>query len=205
MPDRIELKNIGLRYGLDAVIKSINAVIETETIVGVTGPNGSGKSTLLKILAGYLSPTKGHIKFFEGNELIPVEEIYHQLTFAAPYIEIPGQMKLQELLNFTSKIKPWREGWDNKSILELSGLEKSADKRIGEFSSGMKQRTRLLMAIMQQSSLLILDEPGTNLDSIAKKWFRKLLDQNLKNRIVVIASNESFDLEPANRWIQLPS
>ena len=205
MPDRIELKNVGLRYGSDAVLKSINAVLETETVVGVTGPNGSGKSTLLKIISGHLSPTRGRIDFFSANIPIPVAELYHQLTFSAPYIEIPDQMKLRELLNFTSKIKPWRDGWNDDSILELSGLEKSADKKIGDFSSGMKQRTKLLISIMQQSSLLILDEPGTNLDVKAKEWYRNLLSENMKGRVVVIASNEDFDLEPANRWIQLPA
>ena len=205
MPDRIELKNVGLRYGSDAVLKSINAVLETDTVVGVTGPNGSGKSTLLKIISGYLSPTRGRIDFFSANNLIPVAELYHQLTFSAPYIEIPDQMKLSELLSFTSKIKPWRDGWNDDSILGLSGLEKSADKKIGAFSSGMKQRTKLLISIMQQSSLLILDEPGTNLDVKAKEWYCNLLNENMSGRIVVIASNEDFDLEPANRWIQLPA
>ncbi|TVQ45069.1 MAG: ATP-binding cassette domain-containing protein [Saprospirales bacterium] len=205
MPDRIELKNVGLRYGLDAVLKSINAVLETDTLVGITGPNGSGKSTLLKVISGHLSPTKGRIDFFSANNKIPIAELYQQLTFSAPYIEIPDQMKLRELLSFTSKIKPWRDGLNDDSILELSGLEKSADKKIGAFSSGMKQRTKLLISIMQKSSLLILDEPGTNLDTTAKEWYLNLLSENMHGRIVVIASNEDFDLKPANRWIQLPA
>lgn len=205
MLNRIELINVGLRYDSDAVIKSINAVIETDTVVGVTGPNGSGKSTLLKIIAGHLSPTKGKVDFFSNNRRIQVSEVYKHLTFSAPYIEIPDQMRLRELLIFTSSIKPWKNGWNNHSILELSGLEKSVDKKIGEFSSGMKQRTKLLISIMQQSSILILDEPATNLDATAKEWFENLLSENMSNRIVVIASNEDFDLKPANRWIQLPS
>ena len=205
MLDRIELKNIGLRYDSDAVIKSINAVIEIGDIIGVTGPNGSGKSTLLQIISGHLSPTKGEIGFFHGMEKIPISDAFNHLSYAAPYIEIPEQIKLQELLKFTSKMKPWKKGWNNEGILEISGLKKAAEKKIGDFSSGMKQRTKLLIAIMQQSPLLILDEPGTNLDQQAKQWFLELLAKNLENRMVIIASNDAFDLEPANRWIQLPS
>jgi ABC-type multidrug transport system ATPase subunit len=205
MPVRITLEGIGLNYGPSVVLNNVSYTFENPSVTGVAGPNGSGKSTLLKIISGNLSPSRGKITFFCAGEALPEEEIYTILSFAAPYIALPGELKMKELLKFCAQLKPWRPGLDTGKVMKYSELERFRERKIVHFSSGMKQRLKLAIAILQKSSLLILDEPGTNLDDRAKQWFSDLLKKNMDDRAVVIASNEKSDLQFCSDFIHLPS
>ncbi len=205
MLDRVELEKIGLKYDRDVVLKSVTAHLHPCVVYGISGPNGSGKSTLMQIISGNLSPDRGCIQHFSNRDLIPADLVYKEMSFSAPYIRIPGALKLREVLDFSGKMKPWRNGLHSSAILALSGLEESADKKIKDFSSGMKQRVKLLLSVLQDSSLLLLDEPTTNLDDRAKAWFKDLLAAHSEDRIVLIASNETEDLDLCSEIILLPS
>lgn len=205
MLDRVELQKVGLKYGKDPVIKSVSTVLELNTLTGIAGPNGSGKSTLMQIISGNLSPSRGTVKFLNSGTPLPDEDIYKHMSYAAPYVDIPGELKLLELLQFTGRLKPWRNQYTAEEILLLSGLEQAAEKKLKDFSSGMKQRAKLTLALLQHTSLVLLDEPTSNLDDTAKKWFIELLDKHRAQRIVLIASNEREDLALCDRILQLPS
>jgi len=205
MPDRIALEKIGLNYGASVVLNSVNLTLTNPSVTGIAGPNGSGKSTLLKIISGNLSPSRGKITFHHGSNEIPEEEVFVHLSFSGPYIDLPEALKLGEFFSFCGNLKKWKEGFSTDQVLKMSGLERFKNRKISNFSSGMKQRAKLTAAILQDTSLLILDEPGTNLDTKAKSWMSELLKRYLDDRIVVIASNEGSDLEYCSRIIQLPS
>ncbi|TVR86729.1 MAG: ATP-binding cassette domain-containing protein [Saprospirales bacterium] len=205
MPDRIELEKIGLNYGASVVLNSVNLTLTNPSVTGIAGPNGSGKSTMLKIISGNLSPSRGKIIFHSGSNEIPDENIFEHLSFSAPYIDLPEALKLGEFFSFCGNLKKWKGGLNTGQVLKMSGLERFEKRKISNFSSGMKQRAKLTAAILQDTSLLILDEPGTNLDTKAKSWMYKLLKRYLDDRIVIIASNEGSDLEHCSRIIQLPS
>ena len=76
-------------------------------------------------------------------------------------------------------------------------------KKVEELSSGMKQRLKLILSIMSQSSVILLDEPGSNLDDDGKQWFEELLKPRIKDHIVIIASNEESDLRLAQHLIKI--
>lgn len=205
MIHQLQLKSIGLRYGRSVVLKSVSHCFERPCCTAIKGPNGSGKSSLLKIIAGNLTPGSGELEFSSQSGIIPQEKIFSELTYAAPYIELPGELSFREILAFCSHQKKWRNNLNIAEVIEISGLKKSVDKRIADFSSGMKQRVRLVLAILQESSLLILDEPGTNLDENARSWFLELLKKNMEDRITIIASNEAYDLQLCSSEIPLPA
>lgn len=199
---RIELSGIGKKFKKEWVFKNIHYEFPASSTTAVVGPNGSGKSTLLKIISASELPTVGDLKFFDGkNEKLDLERVYSHISYAAPYMELPEQLKLSELFQFHKKMKPFNNNIDLDFFLEETNLKSAADKLIYHFSSGMKQRLKLGLAIFVDTPVLILDEPCSNLDSAGVKLYKKLMGKHGKNRIVIIGSNQNADemLDAKNR------
>lgn len=198
----IILENLGKRYGYDWIFKNIKLNFSSDNIYAVQGPNGSGKSTLLKILSGHLSPSEGSIIFSSDNSPISVNDIYKFISFSGPYIELINRFTLKELINFHFKFKPSQIS-TTQEIIQILELERAAEKQLDYFSSGMRQRVKLGLAILSETPILLLDEPGTNLDQNGLKWYQELLRNYSKNKLVVIASNEAGDFEQAKERINI--
>lgn len=191
---KIELGQVAKRYRLEWIFSEINYTFEAGKTYAITGPNGSGKSTLLKLLSGYISPSKGKITFKSDSREWQASEIYTQLAFAAPYIDLIEEMKLSEALVFHQKFKPFLQGLQPDDILHILDFKKAKDKTIAHFSSGMKQRLKLVLALCAQSSYLLLDEPTTNLDRQGMQWYLELVKTFAGNRLTIVASNVEEDL-----------
>ena len=97
---------------------------------------------------------------------------------------------MTESIEFQEKFKPFQSGLTTKQIIELTGLEKSKDKQLKYYSSGMKQRVRLALAVLADTPLLLLDEPTSNLDKKAIDWYQKLVTDHSKERLIIVASNQ---------------
>ena len=155
----------------------------------ITGNNGSGKSTLLQIIAGFQSLSSGTITFMDRDEIVNPEDRYRYISYAAPYLELPEQYDLDELLTFQGSFKaflPTLSLDEIKAIISLKGI---SSKRICHFSSGMKQRVKLALAILSSAPVLLLDEPLSNLDRDGADWYRRVLPQYTANKTVIICSN----------------
>jgi ABC-type multidrug transport system ATPase subunit len=186
---RCELSNITKTFQYNKVFHNVNLVLDAGYRGVVLGGNGSGKSTLLKIIAGSLTPSEGSVRFFFDGQQLPGFDAIKHLSFAAPYIDLIEDFTIPELLHFTQKFKPFKDQLRPQDILELSGLQMAQKKPIKYFSSGMKQRVKLATAILSDTSLLILDEPHSNLDAKGMDWYHNLLAAHLDNRIVIVGSN----------------
>lgn len=190
---KVELQHLGKRYRHEWVLRNVTWNVQAPGRYAVTGPNGSGKSTLLRLLSGQLSPSKGRINFSRQNQPIESALIYRHLSYAAPYIELIEEFTLQEAIAFHRRFKPLYQDMTPEQLIELLGFQKSAHKPIRFFSSGMKQRLRLALAICAQSELLLLDEPSTNLDAQGINWYRQLVEDFGANRLIIVASNAEVD------------
>ncbi|MEY4594344.1 MAG: hypothetical protein RIQ47_754 [Bacteroidota bacterium] len=153
------------------------------------GPNGSGKSTFLQMIAGYVLPTEGQIHWKINEAEIPSEKVYQSVAIAAPYLELPEELELMEMLTFHFRFKKVVGQLSFEELVSISGLKKVAGKPIRNYSSGMKQRIRLLLAFCSNSDLLLLDEPCSNLDHEGVLWYQQLGDRFIGNRTVVVCSN----------------
>ncbi|HTL82429.1 MAG TPA: ATP-binding cassette domain-containing protein [Bacteroidia bacterium] len=189
----VSLDNIGKKFGREWIFRGVNAEFNFGSPTVILGANGSGKSTLLQIISGSLMTGEGKMKYSENGKDIPEDEIYPKLSYASPYLELMEEMTLEEMIAFQQKFKKWRKNYSNKDVLELSGLAKDKNKFIRNFSSGMKMRTKLTLAILADTSLLLLDEPCSNLDHAACKWYGDLVSANLDNRTAIVCSNEMKD------------
>jgi len=188
----ITLDNVGRRFNKEWIFKNINFEFSANKKYAVLGPNGSGKSTLLSIILGSLTTSEGEIRYRHTKDL-RVEDIYQYLSFAAPYLDLIEEFTLQETLAFHFQFKPYAQGLDASSVLELLGLKKSQDKALKYFSSGMKQRTKLALACCTNSPILILDEPTSNLDEQGISWYLDLIEKFAADKMVIVGSNQEHE------------
>src|SRR5688572_8993430 len=184
------LKDLSKRYNREWVFKNLNYTFQSGKTYAITGPNGSGKSTLMQVLWGQLPQSSGLIKYTSGNTDISVEEIFSHVSVATPYMDLIEEFTLEEQLQFHFRLRTMQKGLTIESILDKLYLTQAKDKTISNFSSGMKQRLKLGLAFYTESSILFLDEPGTNLDEQAFNWYRENLKQLPKDRLIFIASNQ---------------
>jgi|ERR1051325_2406326 ABC-type multidrug transport system ATPase subunit len=156
----------------------------------ILGANGSGKSTLLQLIAGNSIPSEGKIVYSDdsGKE-IPPENIFSHLSFASPYLELFEEFTLQESIRFHSRFKKLGGGLNAAKVTEICYLENAVNKRIRDFSSGMKQRVKLALAILSDTPLLLLDEPCSNLDQKGVDWYNALVEEHKQNRLIIVCSN----------------
>jgi ABC-2 type transport system ATP-binding protein len=190
---KIELEKIGKRFRGEWIVKNVDMVFEPGQRYAITGPNGSGKSTLLKMMCGFLTPSKGKVHFSQAQQKVSLENAYRQLAYAAPYIELIEELSLSEAIDFHCRFRSLQHGLNTKDLIDLLGFEKSRDKQVRYFSSGMKQRLKLALAICDRTPLLLLDEPTTNLDAQGAEWYADLLARFLGQRTLIVASNVPTD------------
>lgn len=170
-------------------MRDLNFTINPSDRMAILGSNGSGKSTLLQMIAGYIQPSIGKISFYNGDTSIPAENIFSHISIASPYLELIEDYTLAEMVQFHFGLKKIINELSAKDVIENSGLSSESDKPIRNFSSGMKQRLKLTLAFMSDTSLLLLDEPLTNLDEAGEKWYAKMLGDFSGGRTVVVCSN----------------
>ena len=191
----ITLENIGRRFNRDWIFRGINYSFLQGQSYAILGRNGSGKSTLLQIVAGSLSSSEGMVIITQAGKSLADEELFRYLSIAAPYLELIEEFTLSEMIDFHFKFKPYMSGINKASFVELLELPGSKNKEIKYFSSGMKQRTKLALAICSDTPLLLLDEPTSNLDSQAITWYQDLIARFAAERTVIVCSNQEHEYE----------
>jgi ABC-type multidrug transport system ATPase subunit len=187
----IELSGAGKKFFRNWIFKNFSFRLESPQKIAVLGRNGSGKSTLLQVISGYESLSEGGIKYFENGFEIPREKIYNSISIAAPYLELVEEYTLTEMIQFHFKFKAPALNLSTDDIIQLAELEHAKDKIIKYYSSGMKQRARLSLAILSDVKIVLLDEPLSNLDKEGETWYRNLSGKFLENKSAVVCSNQN--------------
>ena len=187
---KIVLEQIGRRFNREWIFRNVNYSFETGKSYAILGPNGSGKSTLLQIISGSLTSSEGKIEYSGSEKIIEVEDVFHQLSLAAPYLELIEELSLSEHIDFHFQFKKYRSGYNKETLISLLGLNSSEHKAIKNFSSGMKQRVKLALAFCADTSILLLDEPTSNLDQQGVEWYLSLVREFSADRLVIVCSNQ---------------
>ena len=183
--------------GKDAV-KNISFKLNKNEIIGILGPNGCGKTTTIGMILGLLKPSKGKV-LINGKEIEKQrEDLLNYLNFISPYIELPKKLtvrqnlevyaRLYDVKNFKTKIK---------YISEKLRLDEIIDKITGELSSGQKNRVSLAKSIINDPTVLLLDEPTASLDPETGDFVRSFLEnyQKEKKTSILIASHNMAEVE----------
>lgn len=186
---KIALKDISISFYQKRILKNIDFVFEEHGVYAVTGDNGSGKSTLVRVLAGVLKASSGHISHSLDGETLPADDLYKHLNWVAPYINLYEELNVAEVFNFHKSFK--QSVYSLDEFLEKTQLGSHKNKRIKYYSSGMKQRLKLALAMFFEGSLLLLDEPTVNLDYNYQAWYQTQLQELVLrgDKTIIIASN----------------
>ena len=187
---KIQLDNISKKFDKKWIFKNLNYQFETNQHCVIKGHNGSGKSTLLQLLATSITPTKGITSYQLNGKEIPVEEMYKYLSICTPYLELIEEFTLSEMIAFHSKFKKMLGNKSVEEYIDLLNLNEHTNTYLSKFSSGMKQRVKLGLAILSDTPLLLLDEPSSNLDAKAINWYQNLINDYQKDRLIIVCSNE---------------
>lgn len=202
---KISLSLLGKRYNKDWIFRNLNFEFSSAKSYAVTGPNGSGKSTLLQIIAGSAIHNEGNIEYSLSDSIIQEQGIFQKISFAAPYLELIEEMTLVEFFSFHQKMKGWLPAIDTSQIVNILGLQKSAEKQIRYFSSGMKQRVKLAQAIFSNVPVVLLDEPLTNLDQEGGVLYHTLIKNYCCDRLLIISSNDEKEYSFCDEIINIPA
>jgi ABC-type multidrug transport system ATPase subunit len=197
----IQVKELSKRYNQQWIFKNINLNINDGDKIAILGINGSGKSTLLKTLTGHTAPSSGTVMYTVNQQQVSNQEIYKYIGFTSPALELPEEFTLLEFLNFHFKFKS--AVCTTQEAIDYIGLNQAATKKIGYFSSGMKQRVKLIQAMALQAPYLFLDEPCSNLDDNGINLYLQMIQQLAINKTIIVSSNVAQEYEFCNQFIQL--
>jgi ABC-type multidrug transport system ATPase subunit len=200
---KIVAENLGKRFNREWIFRHFSLSIEPGKIYAVTGPNGSGKSTLSQVLWGQVPPTAGTLKYIDGDNAVPATDFFKSISIATPYMDLIEEFTLDEAVAFHFKFKKPAGGLSVSDAATRMELAHAHDKKIGAFSSGMKQRLKLALAFYSDTPILFLDEPTTNLDKPAIAWYQENLRRQAAERTIVIASNQDDEYPPESIIINL--
>lgn len=203
----VDLDGIGKRFKNHWLYRGISAELRPGAPTAILGPNGSGKSTLLQIISGYLSPSAGSVNYRNAGSAIPRDAIFRHVAICSPHLELHDLLTLEETLLFHHRLRPIPGFTTAKAAAQHMHLENHRAKQMASFSSGMRQRVKLYLAIVNDAPLLLLDEPTSNLDASGTAWYQSLLDgHGLNQRTVVVCSNlADQETHFCTQEIRLPS
>ena len=173
-PLGVRFENVEKRYGNLFALRRLNLQIEPGETLIVAGRNGSGKTTLLRLTAGLIRPTSGKLIIGTGGHS-PAED-RARAGFVAHQIMLYEELTAEENLLLFARLQEIPDpGSRVNALLRESGLEERRASLVRTFSRGMRQRLSIARALLQEPSLLLLDEPGTGLDVPGMVWLAATL------------------------------
>ena len=186
----IETEGLTKRYGKRLCVNNISIHIAKGDIYGFIGRNGAGKTTAMRLILGLARPTSGKIKLFNSDDLNAQRKKIGSL------IEAPGLYKRCSALENMKRFSILYGGDDKEieDLLSFVGLNGVGNKKVGQFSLGMKQRLGIAIALLGNPEILILDEPVNGLDPAGIKEVRDLLLKlNKEKNVTIMISSHLLD------------
>ena len=195
MKNSIEVINLSKSYKTKKAVNNISFKIDENEIVGLLGPNGCGKTTTIGMILGLLKPTSGQVlingKNIENNKI----SILHKMNFISPYIELPKKLTVKQNLIVYGKLYNIKNLSERINFLsEKLRLGDLLDKITGELSSGQKNRVSLAKALINDPTVLLLDEPTAALDPETADFIRTFLEKlREEKKISVLLASHNMD------------
>ena len=195
MQNSIKVINLKKSYGSKEAVKNINFEIKENEIVGLLGPNGSGKTTTIGMILGLLKPSSGEV-LINGLKIEKYRyDILQKIYFISPYIELPKKLTVKQNLIVYGKlysVKNLKEKIDY--LVNKLRLENLLNRITGELSSGQKNRISLAKSIINDPTVLLLDEPTASLDPEIGDFVRTFLENYKKeNKVSILLASHNMD------------
>lgn len=191
----IEVQNLSKSFGEEQVLKGVSRDFEIGKIHGIVGNNGSGKTVLMKCICGFLKPSGGRV-------LVNGKEVGKDMDFPDDLgiiIETPGflpNLSGMKNLQILASLKRRASNEVIREVIRKVGLDPDSRKPVGKYSLGMRQRLGLAQALMEDPSILILDEPLNGLDKHGVIHIRELIKPlRTEGKTILLASHNQMDID----------
>ena len=186
----LQLKNISKRYGRQTALNNVSFSIERGHVYGFVGENGAGKTTTLRIITGLAKQTSGKLELFGANENKALSQSRKHIGCMIEHPVFDGSLDAAENLHLYALLYGLRDFSKIPELLSRTGLGDAGNKKVRDFSMGMKQRLGIAAALISSPELLILDEPVNGLDPLGMINVRKLLSSlNNDDGITILLSS----------------
>ncbi len=195
MQKSVIVENLSKNYFKKEAVKEISFTINENEILGLLGPNGCGKTTTIAMMLGLLKPSNGRVVIhgldIEKNRI----SLLHKMNFISPYIELPKKLSVKENLIVYGKLYGVKFISERiKYLSEKLRLEEFINKKTGELSSGQKNRVSLAKALINEPSILFLDEPTASLDPETGDFVRSFIERISKEKkMSILLASHNMD------------
>lgn len=194
----LSIKNVSKRYSHNFLaLSNINLELESG-VIGLLGSNGAGKSTLMKMIATVLRPSEGNITWNGKDIYRNGDELRHNLGYLPQNFGVFPNLTAVEFLTYMAALK----GLNMKKarnrineLIDLLNLSEAANRSIGNYSGGMRQRVGIAQALLNDPKILIVDEPTVGLDPNERMNFRNLINSLSKDKIIILSTHIVSDVE----------
>ena len=202
----LSIKNVSKKYSNDfTALSNFNLELEGG-VIGLLGANGAGKSTLMKMIATVSKPSEGVITW-KGHDIHKNgDELRHDLGYLPQSFGVFPNLTAVEFLKYMAALK----GLNMKNaasrmdeLIELLNLSDAANRNIGNYSGGMRQRIGIAQALLNNPKILIVDEPTVGLDPNERINFRNLINSLSKDKIIILSTHIVSDVESSAEKIVL--
>lgn len=192
---RVIATGISKTFNRRAIFSDVSFTLTSPGSLAITGKNGAGKSTLAKIIAGVLSSSSGLIAYEIGGKKLDDEAKKSHIGFVSPYLNFYDEFSAMENLFLLMRIRQTEtpDSGVTESLLKQFNLWQRRDDLVRGYSTGMKQRLKYVFALSHAPSVLILDEPTTNLDDDGIKVVQDVVSQQKRSSALVVATNDSAE------------
>jgi ABC-type multidrug transport system ATPase subunit len=202
----LSIKNVSKKYSNNFVALSNFNLELKEGVIGLLGANGAGKSTLMKMIATVSKPSEGIITW-KGQDIHKNgDELRHDLGYLPQSFGVFPNLTAVEFLKYMAALKGLNmkkaKGRINE-LIELLNLSDAANRSIGNYSGGMKQRIGIAQALLNDPKILIVDEPTVGLDPNERMNFRNLINSISKDKIIILSTHIVSDVESSAEKIVL--
>jgi heme exporter protein A len=193
---KITVNNLTKLFAEKKIFKDINFEVKSGQSIAITGPNGSGKTTLIRILCGLIRPSEGSVIYSDGNQILVEDQIFKHIGLVGPYLELYEELTAFENMSFFSRIRGTKDK-DNRitQLIDRVGLHGREDDPVRTYSSGMRQRLKYVFALLHNPQVLFLDEPTSNLDTDGTSIVNEIMNEQKKDKLLIIATNEQNELK----------
>jgi len=201
---KIVAEDLSKLFAGKKIFSGISFELSGNQCLVVIGKNGSGKTTLLRILSNLMQPSRGRVHLFRDDQVIRREDTYHYIGFVGPYLELYQDLTALENLVFFARMKKVTNYRQRISeLMTQLGLAGREHDLVKTYSSGMKQRLKYVFALLNKPPLLFVDEPRSNLDEQGIETVYQIFEQQKKENLLIVASNDKEDRRFADRTVDL--
>ncbi|MCK9163958.1 MAG: ATP-binding cassette domain-containing protein [Bacteroidales bacterium] len=193
----ISISNLTKVYGQQKALDNVSLEINKGEIVGLLGPNGAGKSTMMKIITCFIPPTEGNVSVCGYNIFDDSIEVRKKIGYLPEHNPLYLDMYVREFLLFIAGIHNLGKEKKERTeyMIELTGLTKEVNKKIGALSKGYRQRVGIAQAMIHDPEVLILDEPTSGLDPNQLIEIREIIKNAGKDKTVLLSTHIMQEVE----------